>query len=166
MTDIGMQFTLSGDREMASYLGRLAQDTRGRFLENCVLAGGLPVANQAKTNLNTTPSKALERAGEPITLTGNLARSVHVSGGRGLEGSTGTDIGGLKSSATIAECLVGTNVAYAARIEFGFVGADSLGRKYHQPANAYLRPAFSTSRDAVRSAMLGAARDQLMAMHR
>ena len=36
---------------------------------------------------------------------------------------------------------VGSGVAYAARIEFGFQGTDSLGRSYNQAAQAYLRPA-------------------------
>ena len=31
---------------------------------------------------------------------------------------------------------------YARRIEFGFVGTDSLGRHYHQAAQPYMRPAF------------------------
>jgi Bacteriophage HK97-gp10, putative tail-component len=33
---------------------------------------------------------------------------------------------------------------YARRIEYGFVGADSLGRNYHQAAQPYMRPAFDT----------------------
>jgi hypothetical protein len=35
----------------------------------------------------------------------------------------------------------GTNVEYARRIEYGFQGADSLGRNYSQAAQPYLRPA-------------------------
>jgi hypothetical protein len=37
---------------------------------------------------------------------------------------------------------------YARRIEYGFVGADSLGRNYHQPAQPYMRPAFDTEQSA------------------
>lgn len=36
---------------------------------------------------------------------------------------------------------VGTDVKYAARIEFGFSGKDSLGREYNQAAQPFLRPA-------------------------
>jgi len=36
---------------------------------------------------------------------------------------------------------VGPSVEYAARIEFGFVGEDSLGRRYNQAAHPYLTPA-------------------------
>ena len=38
--------------------------------------------------------------------------------------------------------VVGTNVKYARRIEFGFVGKDSLGRSYNQPAQPYLFQAY------------------------
>lgn len=36
----------------------------------------------------------------------------------------------------------GFDPAYARRIEYGFVGQDSLGRTFHQPAQPYMRPAF------------------------
>ena len=36
---------------------------------------------------------------------------------------------------------VGFTMVYAPRIEFGFVGADSLGRNYNQAARPYLKPA-------------------------
>jgi hypothetical protein len=36
----------------------------------------------------------------------------------------------------------GFDPEYARRIEYGFVGTDSLGRHYHQPAQPYMRPAF------------------------
>jgi hypothetical protein len=37
--------------------------------------------------------------------------------------------------------LIGTNVQYAKRIEFGFVGTDALGRTYNQAARPSLVPA-------------------------
>ena len=36
---------------------------------------------------------------------------------------------------------VGSNSPYGRRLEFGFVGIDSLGRYYYQPARPHLRPA-------------------------
>lgn len=38
------------------------------------------------------------------------------------------------------------NLPYAKRIEFGFHGTDSLGRKYNQAAQPYLRPAYEEQR--------------------
>ena len=62
--------------------------------------------------------------------------------------------GNLRSSITHRvvsdeEAHVGTNVEYAARIEFGFSGIDSLGRKYNQPAQPYLRPALDNNKSRI-----------------
>ena len=63
--------------------------------------------------------------------TGNLRRSIH------------TDVRGN-------EARVGTDVAYARRIEYGFAGReDRLGRRYNQAAQPYLRPAAEANRGAV-----------------
>jgi hypothetical protein len=40
-----------------------------------------------------------------------------------------------------------SNVVYAKRIEEGFHGTDSLGRRYNQPAYPFLRPALIAARD-------------------
>lgn len=58
-------------------------------------------------------------------LTGTLRRSIHAEPDDG-SGLTWT---------------VGTDVEYARRIEFGFVGQDRLGRNYNQAAQPYLTPA-------------------------
>jgi hypothetical protein len=42
---------------------------------------------------------------------------------------------------------------YARRIEFGFIGTDSLGRKYHQAAQPYMRPAWDSKEDEARQAI-------------
>ena len=44
------------------------------------------------------------------------------------------------------EARVGPCVAYGARVEFGFVGKDSLGRNYNQPTHPYLTPAIEQIR--------------------
>jgi Bacteriophage HK97-gp10, putative tail-component len=54
---------------------------------------------------------------------------------------------------------------YARRIELGFIGADSLGRHYHQAPEPYMGPAFDDKKDeagqavtsAVQSAVKGVA---------
>ncbi len=75
-------------------------------------------------------------------VTGTLARSIH------------TEVRG-------ATAVVGTNVVYARRIEYGFVGLDSLGRRYNQPPQPYLRPALATNRDAVLATVAAELRSQL-----
>lgn len=42
---------------------------------------------------------------------------------------------------------VSTNVVYAARVEFGFVGEDSLGRYYNQAPKSYMRSALLEKKD-------------------
>lgn len=44
------------------------------------------------------------------------------------------------------QVAVCSELPYAARIEFGFAGRDSLGRLYNQPAKPYLRPAIEETR--------------------
>lgn len=44
---------------------------------------------------------------------------------------------------------VGTNVKYARRIEYGFKGADRLGRVYNQAAQPYLRPAYENQKNRI-----------------
>jgi Bacteriophage HK97-gp10, putative tail-component len=52
--------------------------------------------------------------------------------------------------------LVVATEPYAARIEFGFNGTDSLGRLYHQAARPYLTPAAESKRSPFLSALKAA----------
>jgi hypothetical protein len=47
----------------------------------------------------------------------------------------------------------GFDPPYARRIEYGFFGADSLGRVYHQAAEPYMRPAFDSEKDGATAAI-------------
>ncbi len=42
--------------------------------------------------------------------------------------------------------FVGSELPYAARIEYGFRGSDSRGRAYNQTPRPYMRPAFDENR--------------------
>ena len=64
--------------------------------------------------------------------TGTYRRSIHVE--------TTTD--GLRQVA-----LVGTNVQYGRRLEYGFYGADSAGRNYQQYPRPHWRPAWDANLD-------------------
>lgn len=104
--------------------GGLAQllDTKVKYiqralkdgLENIVSVGAMPIENEAKA---LAPVK-----------TGTLMRSIH------------TEIEVL--SASRAQAKIGPSVPYGARLEYGFVGTDSLGRHYNQGPQPYMRPAF------------------------
>jgi len=43
--------------------------------------------------------------------------------------------------------LVGTNLVYAKRLEYGFVGADSLGRVYNYSGKPHFRPNLDKNHD-------------------
>ncbi len=96
-----------------------------KMLENALVAGALQIANAAKIK---APYK-----------TGNLKRSIHVGGhinatpqmAMDMADTTGTDIGGSgRYGKHQVRVLVGTNVEYAAPLEYRNAGA-----------RAYMRPA-------------------------
>jgi hypothetical protein len=88
--------------------------------------------------------------------TGNLVNSISYSTDKeqgSVRPMTKRNIGGtqLQKPETRFTCRVGTNVVYAARVEFGFTGKDSLGRYFNQPAKSYLRAGILPNRDAILS---------------
>lgn len=123
---------------------RLSGKMRGQTLLAGVVAGGWKIVNRAKDRLIANKSY----------ITGTLHRSIHVGGHTELSpdfsASEGySDIEGEEISADRAQVEAGTNLVYAPRVEYGFSGADSLGRVYNQPAKPYLRPAFDEGQEEV-----------------
>lgn len=57
------------------------------------------------------------------------------------------------------EVVVGSDVPYARRLEFGFVGVDKRGRHYHQAPQPHWRPAMAYKRAAIVGEMADAAWD-------
>lgn len=126
------------DAEVRRALERMGRGAAGRTLESALVGGAVVVQTRAKQNAHV--------------VTGTLRRSIHIGGhtdlAAGFDESQGYgDIGGNESDGEHAIVYVGTDLAYAAREEYGFVGADSLGRVYNQPAHPYLEPAFVESED-------------------
>jgi Bacteriophage HK97-gp10, putative tail-component len=125
----------------------------GRMLERSLVAGALLVQNDAK-----------ERA---KWVTGNLRRSIHI-GGHTDKASDWNGEGGEVTQPQVSPkrvaVVVGTNVEYARRIEYGFNGTDSRGRRYNQAAQPYLRPALDENRAAVQQEVAKALRDLIKAL--
>lgn len=124
---------ITGDKELIAKFQALGKAAQGWNLAKAAKAGILPIQNEAIVLVAKD--------------TGTLARSIH---------SVIT-----KHSHTYAEVACGTNVAYAARIEFGFMQADKLGRHYNQPAQPYMRPAFDTKKKAAENETKAALLDLL-----
>lgn len=114
---------VTGDKELIAKFKRLSKAAQGSALVHAATAGILPIQNEAIVKVAKDTS--------------DLARSIH------------TEV--IARRQTYAEVSTGTDKVYAARIEFGFHGADSLGRHYNQPAQPYMRPAFDTKKSAAES---------------
>lgn len=145
---------IEGSDSLAMKLRALGQAVTGRTAERAVVAGALIIQNEAKR-------RAAYR-------TGTLRRSIHIGGHTDLASDyqKPPDVPELPPpdvGAHDVEVYVGTNLEYARRIEYGFQGADSLGRVYNQAAQPYLRPALDENGAAVRQEIAEALGDLIRA---
>lgn len=124
-----------GTKELIQKLNKLGEIGKGKAMINALVAGGLEISNEAKILVHK--------------ITSTCERSIHIGGhisesAPGFtphdEGGDYTDIGGEKIESNAASILIGTNLVYAAPLEFG--SADGT-----QPANPYLRPAVDTKKE-------------------
>ncbi|PVC80612.1 hypothetical protein DBP19_36350 [Streptomyces sp. CS090A] len=60
-----------------------------------------------------------------------------------------------------AQCTIGTNAPQGRRLEYGFVGPDSLGRVYNQPPFPHVGPAVPRMEAVLWEQMLGAVEEVL-----
>lgn len=145
---------IEGSESLTRKLRALGDAVSGRTLERAVVAGALIIQNAAK-----------QRA--PYR-TGTLRRSIHIGGRTDLatdyqKAPDVPDLDPPRVGAHDVEVYVGTNLEYARRIEYGFNGADSLGRVYNQAAQPYLRPAVDENSGAVQQEVADALLDLINA---
>jgi hypothetical protein len=145
MTGNHVEMVLTGSAELEAGLRGLPRWIRDEVLEDALVAGGIILLNGIKT-------KAIAAG---VYLTGTLVRSYHIGGhtdsSPDFNSSEGYgDIGGIIQGPDWYAILVGTNLPYARRQEFGFDDlTDRLGRTFHQKARPHIRPAFDELTDAV-----------------
>lgn len=72
----------------------------------------------------------------PRAVTGDFNRSI---------------VGDFEVGAGVVFGQIGTNSAQGRRLEYGFIGADVLGRVYNQPPYAYMQPSIPGVTNAVQS---------------
>ena len=84
-------------------------------------------------------------------LTSNLTNSLTYSTQKEQGELRGKTTGQKLSPADKDSVNVGSNVIYAARIELGFTGTDSLGRSYNQPGTPFLRGAIISHRNDIQN---------------
>lgn len=93
-------------------------------------------------------AKTKPDGGKVPFLTGNLARSLLAST-QGMPRtsttlSSGSNVGLLTATLSIRQDIwLGYQANYARRMNYGFVGADSLGRVYNQTGNHFLEDAIA-----------------------
>jgi len=143
----GVTFKITGDKQLIAKLERLSSELRGKTLERALVAGALIIQNDAKR--------------KAPYLTGNLRRSIHIGGHDDLNPDAGNivDRSGNRVpnpvvSATTVAVYVGTDVNYAAAVEFG---------SKTQRAQPYLRPAVDENQAAVGKEIGGALKDLIEA---
>lgn len=120
------------DSGLKAKLKTLASDVQSQAFKAALLTGALVVENDAKTRV-------------PY-VTGTLRRSIH-SGTPYTEGQAGLVVD------------IGTDIEYAARIEYGFSKKDKAGRSYHQSAQPYLRPALNSNQEKIVNEIEAALKD-------
>jgi hypothetical protein len=75
-------------------------------------------------------------------VTGSNRNSIYTKTSKGIHGKIGK-LGDITPDVQVGEAIVAPSMEYSARLEFGFVGKDALGRTYNQPADPYLYPAMA-----------------------
>ncbi len=110
-----IKIKITGDDHLYKQFKQLNKLTQPRVLENAARAGALPIHN--------TATRMVPK------VSGDLSRSLHIEK--------------IDEHTDYVEVGIGSDKDYAARIEFGFMDYDSLGRYYNQAAQPYLRPALA-----------------------
>lgn len=125
-----MGIKVTGSKSLDRKFDKLGTVGKGRALERALVAGALPIQNEAK---RLAPK-----------LSGNLARSLHIGGhedlnpgGQGAIDTTGAGVPDPEIGADRAAIYMGTDVIYAPPQEFG---------TEDMPAQPFMRPAFDTQR--------------------
>jgi len=122
MSDPGVHVIGAGD--LAAKFRALADDIKGPALEAATRAAALPVLNQVRI---TEPE-----GGRTPYKTGTYRRSFEMET--------------VEKSSERCRVEVGTDAPQARRLEYGFVGADKLGRVYDQAPRPHIRPALDENR--------------------
>ena len=119
----GFKIEIKGVKELQSKFKNIGDELQ-KALSEAVSAGAVVVERDAKIRV-------------PV-VTGNLRNSIK-------------EFKKIESSGNV-ESQVGSDMKYAARVEFGFSDTDSRGRTYHQASKPYLRPALDENRTQIQAA--------------
>ena len=98
--------------------------------------------------------------------TSNLVNSLNYATSKEQGALHGSKTNGTPLEKAIEDktAKIGTNVKYAARVEFGFSGQDSLGRSFNQPGTPFLRAAFLSHKSDIGKIFAQAMKDYDVSM--
>lgn len=131
---IPLRVEVQGIEELRAKIRNMGEEL-ATVLEDAANQGAMIVVREAQLN-------SAKGGGFPNRITGNLFRSIPAV-------SPVT----VSKSRNRVEVAVGSSAEYARRLELGFVGTDSLGRRYHQSPRPYIKPALDTNRKRVEEEM-------------
>ena len=115
---------VTGAQDLAAKFRALADDVKGPALEAATRAAALPVLNQVRI---TVPE-----GGRTPYKTGTYRRGWHLET--------------VVKTPERCTVIVGNDQPQGPRLEYGFVGADKLGRVYNQAPRPHIRPALDENR--------------------
>ncbi|MCS3923827.1 HK97-gp10 family putative phage morphogenesis protein [Methanosalsum natronophilum] len=110
-------------------------------VEDAVIKSAHMVVRDAKINSKKGPPKF------PSRRTGTLMNSIKILSAKKDRSQIAVD--------------VGSDVEYARRVEYGFVGVDSKGRNYNQPPKPFLRPAIDENERIIKRKITKKIRDRI-----
>ena len=111
-----------------------AVDTATR---EAVVLGAQVIEKTSKESFGPAHRKGTPKTSDkPQSVTGTLRRSIHMTEVTALGGGTW-------------QSKVAPTVIYGRRIELGFSGTDSLGRRYNQPPYPYMQPGLDKAHDSL-----------------
>jgi len=152
--------------EKFKWYGKEVNDAVAKRLISAIKVGCYLVEGDAKESMKPGSGKEYKRKGKihtasapgqpPAVDTGRLRASISSnwtgSGmAKGKVKSPAEADDGVGQPTKELTGVVGSNVVYARRLELGFVGTDSLGRKYNQAPRPYLRTALEKNRKEIKN---------------
>lgn len=132
-----MEMHLLGIHEVEAAFDRVLKDVE-QANRDIVAESAALVENAIKQNFSGSHAKGEPHTGgdKPNVVTGTLRRGVRHQ-----------PI--VRDGVAGAMTVLGPTSVYARRVEIGFSGADSRGRRYHQPGYPYFGPGVDSTREAV-----------------
>lgn len=134
-------------KEFTAALNKMSDNVRGDTLKKAAKAGALVIETAAKVSMATGRHSGVVYGGHQASAAGETPAV-----------DTGVLINSINTwvedeSSDSVTMGIGSGIVYAARLEFGFMETDSLGRKYNMQPRPYMRPAVDNNAGKIEQAI-------------